>query len=76
MNLSFNDLRRYVPNLSSQLQLSLLDLSSNSFNSPLPGFSANLRVFVLDAISFFGTISHQCAILSVNNNLLFGSIRK
>ncbi|XP_030941958.1 receptor-like protein EIX1 [Quercus lobata] len=44
MNLSFNELKGHVPDFSSQLQLSELDLTSNHFWSPLPRFSANSRV--------------------------------
>ncbi|XP_065638671.1 LRR receptor-like serine/threonine-protein kinase SIK1 [Quercus suber] len=44
MNLSFNELKGNVPDFSSQLQLSQLDLTSNNFWSPLPRFSANSRI--------------------------------
>ena len=76
MNVSSNNLYGYVPNLSMQLQLSLLDLSSNSFDSPLPGFSANLRILALATNSFFGTISHLCEILSVINSLIYLDISR
>ena len=76
MNLSSNELEGSVPDFSSQLQLSQLDLSFNNFWSPLPYFFANLRILILARNSFFGSISHLCGILSINNSLLFGSIFK
>ncbi|KAK9990385.1 hypothetical protein SO802_025370 [Lithocarpus litseifolius] len=71
MNLSLNELKGYVPDFSSQLQLSLLDLSSNFFSSPLPRFSASLGILALAENSFFGPISHLCGILSANNSLSY-----
>nr|XP_023884361.1 receptor-like protein EIX2 [Quercus suber] len=76
MNLSFNELKGNVPDFSSQLQLSQLDLTSNNFWSPLPRFSANSRVLFLARNSFFGHISNSRGILSLNNSDLFGSIFK
>ena len=69
MNLAFNDLKGSVPDFSSQLQLSVLDLSHNYFWSPLPRFSSSLRILTLAENSFFGPISHLCGILSANNSL-------
>ena len=83
MNLSFNELKGSVPDFSSQLQLSVLDLRNNCFWSPLPRFSANLRILTLAKNSFFGSISHLCEILSINycmsyldlsSNILSGEI--
>ena len=83
MNLAFNDLKGSVPDFSSQLQLSVLDLRNNCFWSPLPRFSANLRILTLAKNSFFGSISHLCEILSINycmsyldlsSNILSGEI--
>uniref|UniRef100_A0A2N9IH83 Leucine-rich repeat-containing N-terminal plant-type domain-containing protein n=1 Tax=Fagus sylvatica TaxID=28930 RepID=A0A2N9IH83_FAGSY len=71
MNLSSNELEGYVPDFSSQLQLSQLDLGFNNFHSPLPRFSANLRILILARNSFFGPISHLCGILSINNSLRY-----
>jgi EIX receptor 1/2 len=71
MNLSSNELEGYVPDFSSQLQLSQLDLGFNNFHSPLPRFSANLRILILAENSFFGPISHLCGILSINNSLSY-----
>ncbi|KAK7856587.1 receptor-like protein eix1 [Quercus suber] len=71
MDLSLNELRGYVPDFSSQLQLSLLDLGDNYFCSPLPRFSVSLRTLVLATNSFFGPISHLCETLSVNNSMRY-----
>ena len=71
MNLSSNDLEGHVPDFSSQLQLSQLDLSNNHFRSPLPRFSDSLRILALATNSFFGPISHLCEILSANNSLSY-----
>ena len=70
MNLSFNELKGHVPDFSTQLQLSKLDLTSNNFWSPLPRFSANSRVLLLAGNSFYGHISHLCGIMSINNSLV------
>ncbi|XP_050240935.1 receptor-like protein EIX2 [Quercus robur] len=69
MDLSFNELKGNVPDFSSQLQLSLLDLSHNYFRSRLPRFSVSLRILALAENSFFGSISHLCGILSVDNSI-------
>ena len=71
MNLSFNDLKGNLPDFSLQIHLSLLDLSSNSFLSRLPRFSASLGILALAENSFFGPISHLCGILSANNSLSY-----
>ncbi|KAK4584242.1 hypothetical protein RGQ29_022115 [Quercus rubra] len=71
MDLSFNELKGNVPDFSSQLQLSLLELSHNYFRSRLPRFSVSLRILALAENSFFGPISHLCGILSANNSLSY-----
>ena len=71
MNLSFNELQGYVPDFSSQLQLSLLDLTSNRFQGALPHFSTNTRVLFLSDNLISGPISNLCGILSINNSLSY-----
>ncbi|KAM3757371.1 hypothetical protein ACB098_02G182600 [Castanea mollissima] len=71
MDLSHNELRGYVPDFSSQLQLSVLDLGDNYFYSPLPRFSVSLRALFLASNYFFGPISHLCETLSVNNSMRY-----
>ena len=71
MNLSFNGLGGHVPDFSSQLQLSQLDLTNNSFRSPLPRFSTNIRVLFLANNSFFGPILNLRGIWSINNSLSY-----
>ncbi|KAL4645133.1 hypothetical protein ACB092_02G214100 [Castanea dentata] len=71
MDLSFNELKGNVPDFSSQLQLSLLDLRHNYFWSPLPRFSSSLRILALATKSFFGPISHLCELFSANNSLSY-----
>ena len=73
MDLSSNELEGYVPDFSLQLQLSALNLRSNNFRSPLPRFSANLRILNLARNSFFGTISHLCGIWSLSYLDLFSN---
>ncbi|XP_075675160.1 receptor-like protein EIX1 [Castanea sativa] len=71
MNLSFNALRGHVPDFSSQLHLSQLDLTTNFFRSPLPLFPTNTRVLFLANNSFSGPILNLCRILSINNSLSY-----
>ncbi|KAK7838857.1 receptor-like protein eix2 [Quercus suber] len=59
MNLSFNELKGNVPDFSSQLQLSQLDLTSNNFWSPLPRFSANSRLCQLKYLNYLNLSSNN-----------------
>ncbi|XP_061365766.1 receptor-like protein EIX1 [Gastrolobium bilobum] len=71
MNLSFNQLRRCGHDFSSKFKLHTLDLSYNNFSCPLPHFPPNMITLDLAANSFYGTISHVCEMLGVNNSLSF-----
>ncbi|KAJ1405386.1 Leucine-rich repeat [Sesbania bispinosa] len=71
MNLSFNELRGCGHDFSQKLRLETLDLSNNSFSCLLPHFPPNMRALNLATNSFYGTISHICEMLSVNNSLEF-----
>ncbi|XP_059650127.1 receptor-like protein EIX1 [Cornus florida] len=64
-----NQLKGKVPDLSSLVNLSHLDLGSNSFHGPLPRFSAKMKTLYLDDNLFSGHISHICESLVVNSSL-------
>ncbi|KAI4353938.1 hypothetical protein L6164_002857 [Bauhinia variegata] len=69
LNLSYNHLTGFVPDLSSYISLIYLDLSKNNFSGPLPLFPQNINVLDLGENTIFGPISHVCAMLGVNNSL-------
>nr|GMD78779.1 probable leucine-rich repeat receptor-like protein kinase At1g35710 [Ipomoea batatas] len=70
MNLSFNQLRGQVPDLS-RFNLSVVDLSGNHFRGPLPHFSPRMKFFILKRNSFSGTVYPVCKSLVENNSLCF-----
>nr|GMC81346.1 receptor-like protein EIX2 [Ipomoea batatas] len=70
MDLSFNQLRGEVPDLS-RLSLSVVDLSGNNFQGPVPHFSSRMKIFILTKNSFSGTVSPVCESLVENNYLSF-----
>ncbi|XP_019171685.1 PREDICTED: probable leucine-rich repeat receptor-like protein kinase At1g35710 [Ipomoea nil] len=70
MDLSFNQLRGEVPDLS-RLSLLVVDLSGNNFQGPVPHFSSMMKVFILTNNSFSGTVSPVCESLVYNNSLRF-----
>nr|GLL23878.1 probably inactive leucine-rich repeat receptor-like protein kinase At3g28040 [Ipomoea trifida] len=70
MNLSFNQLRGQVPDLS-RFNLSVVDLSGNNFQGPVPRFSSRMQFFILKMNSFSGTVSPVCESLVENNSLSF-----
>nr|GMD29354.1 receptor-like protein EIX2 [Ipomoea batatas] len=70
MDLSSNQLRGEVPDLS-RFSLSVVDLSWNHFQGPLPRFSSRMKFFILEMNSFSGTVSPVCESLVENNSLSF-----
>ncbi|XP_031126814.1 receptor-like protein EIX1 [Ipomoea triloba] len=70
MDLSFNQLRGEVPDLS-RLSLSVVDLSGNNFQGPVPHFSSMMKGFILASNSFSGTVSPVCESLVYSNSLRF-----
>ncbi|XP_031126813.1 receptor-like protein EIX2 [Ipomoea triloba] len=70
MNLSWNQLSGQLPDLS-RFSLSVVDLSGNNFQGPVPHFSSMMRVFILRTNSFSGTVSPVCESLVYNNSLRF-----
>ncbi|KAJ9179552.1 hypothetical protein P3X46_011327 [Hevea brasiliensis] len=87
LNISHNQIRGVIPNISNQVDGfsgSLVDLSSNSFQGPLPYMFSNVRALYLSNNSFCGPISkflcykmHELGFLQVldlGGNLLSGEI--
>nr|GMC87820.1 receptor-like protein EIX2 [Ipomoea batatas] len=70
MNLSWNQLSGQLPDLS-RFSLSVVDLSGNNFQGPVPHFSSMMKVFILRKNSFSGTVSPVCESLVYNNSLSF-----
>nr|GLL23879.1 probable leucine-rich repeat receptor-like protein kinase At1g35710 [Ipomoea trifida] len=70
MNLSWNQLSGQLPDLS-RFSLSVVDLSGNNFQGPVPHFSSMMIVFILRTNSFSGTVSPVCESLVYNNSLRF-----
>nr|GMC89713.1 probable leucine-rich repeat receptor-like protein kinase At1g35710 [Ipomoea batatas] len=70
MNLSWNQLSGQLPDLS-RFSLSVVDLSGNNFQGPVPHFSSMMKVFILRTNSFSGTVSPVCESLVYNNSLRF-----
>ncbi|XP_071913946.1 receptor-like protein EIX2 [Coffea arabica] len=71
MNLSSNNLGGKLPDFSSKLNLSVLDMSNNSFFGPLPHFSLSMMSLILAENMITGTISPICESLVVNNSLSY-----
>ena len=69
MNLSYNGLHRCGQDFSKKFKLKTLDLSNNNFSCPLAHLPPNSMTLDLSNNSFYGTISHVCKMLSVNNSL-------
>ncbi|KAI4353931.1 hypothetical protein L6164_002851 [Bauhinia variegata] len=69
LNLSYNHLTGFVPDLSSHVSLRFLDLSKNNFSGPLPLFPPNILVLDLGENTIFGPISRVCAMFGLGNSL-------
>ncbi|XP_044473240.1 receptor-like protein EIX2 [Mangifera indica] len=84
LNLSNNQIRGEIPNLSEVTKLKYLDLSSNKFSGPLPLVSSNLVQLDLSNNSLSGSMSHflcygkngsrATRILNLRYNLLYGEL--
>lgn len=69
MDLSRNQLTGKVPDFTSKLSLSIIDLSVNNFSGPLPRFPPSVESLVLAKNSFSGNLSSLCELIHVNNSL-------
>ncbi|XP_057464997.1 receptor-like protein EIX2 [Actinidia eriantha] len=69
MVISSNKLRGKVPDFFSELNLSTLNLSYNSFDGPLPHFPPSIESLILSGNSFSGGLSSICQVLVPKSNL-------
>ncbi|GJV01622.1 leucine-rich repeat-containing protein [Tanacetum coccineum] len=80
LNLSFNNISGVLPDFLSNLNLYIVDLSSNSFYGPVPTFSANISALYLSRNKFHGGIFFLCQMyerlefLDLSRNLLSGKL--
>ncbi|XP_060675861.1 receptor-like protein EIX2 [Ziziphus jujuba] len=82
LNLSYNQIKGTVPDLSSRfVGFPGIDLSHNKFSGPLSAFPSNITTLNLSNNSFHGSVSFLCTMstvtlnyLDLSNNLLFGSL--
>ncbi|XP_050252040.1 receptor-like protein EIX2 [Quercus robur] len=84
LNLSHNLINGEIPNSPMILSASVIDLSSNNFEGPLPSISSNVYVLDLSNNSFSRSISHffcfrvnetkNIGYLNLEKNLLSGMI--
>ncbi|PIN19975.1 Leucine-rich repeat protein [Handroanthus impetiginosus] len=79
LNMSYNQIYGVLPDLSSKLNLLIMDLSSNELNGSLPLLPPNATNINLSGNNFSGTIINLCNfrnlnILDLSNNVLFGEI--
>nr|XP_048326801.1 receptor-like protein EIX2 [Ziziphus jujuba var. spinosa] len=82
LNLSYNQIKGTVPDLSSRfVGFPAIDLSHNKFSGPLSAFPSNITTLNLSNNSFHGSVSFLCTTstvtlnyLDLSNNLLFGSL--
>ncbi|KAK7815345.1 receptor-like protein eix2, partial [Quercus suber] len=76
MNFSFNNLHGYVPNLSPQLQLSLLDLIPYWLLCQLEGIGSGCKFIFWNNFTLMCSIKYgqNLVILNLANNSLYGQI--
>ncbi|KAJ9158602.1 hypothetical protein P3X46_024167 [Hevea brasiliensis] len=73
LDLSFNQLRGELPNLSSRASLLTLVLSGNEFEGRLPQFPPAIEILQLDDNQFSGPISPICDMMNKSNALRHGN---
>ncbi|GJV20847.1 probable LRR receptor-like serine/threonine-protein kinase [Tanacetum coccineum] len=82
LNLSSNNISGNLPDLLSNFDIfSVIDLSSNSFDGPIPNVTSTLKLLNLSGNKFTGGISFLCQLvhgflefLDLSNNFLTGQI--